>query len=279
MNRRIILAAALVLAAGCGTTTPRATGTATAPGPTVTVTASAEEPTASPANPTTSPGGPTTSPGAPSPGESRLVAGRYQPLWPFSGPAEVRAWQASYRAGGHQPWHLDARRTALAFTRDYLGFRDLDRAMPAKVEGAHARVRVGFLSEERPLPMSAATVHLVRYGQGPDAPWEVVGTDDTTLTLTTPRYGAGVRPPVKVGGRITGVDENIRVKALQPWSERSLGETDGLPAGGDRRPWSTRLSFTARPGQTVTIVAWTGGHIADVELFAVTGVTVSAGRS
>src|SRR5438445_3380981 len=49
----------------------------------------------------TSPPAPTT--GAPPPASTF----RYQPLWPFSGQADAAAWQASYRTGGQQPWHLD----------------------------------------------------------------------------------------------------------------------------------------------------------------------------
>ncbi|MEV5591993.1 hypothetical protein AB0L05_41160, partial [Nonomuraea pusilla] len=213
-------------------------------------------------------------PGTPVPGGGdRLVAGRYQPLWPFSTPDEVRAWQRAYRSGGHQPWHLDPAATALRFTRDHLGFRDLDRAVRTGVEGDHARVHVGQDTEEGRLV--AAVVHLVRYGSGGDAPWEVVGTDDTTLTLTVPRYGAAVRSPLKVGGRITGVDESIRVEVRRPGAAAPAGERCCLPAGGEREPWSTSVTFRAVPGTTVTVVVSTGGHVADVERFAVTGVTVA----
>jgi hypothetical protein len=38
--------------------------------------------------------------------------------------ADAGAWQQSYRAGGHQPWHLDARLTALSFASGFLGRLD-----------------------------------------------------------------------------------------------------------------------------------------------------------
>ena len=59
---------------------------------------------------------------------------RFQPLWPFAGVADAAAWQASYRSGGHQPWHLDPALTALSFTREYLGYRDgrPDRQHPVR---------------------------------------------------------------------------------------------------------------------------------------------------
>src|SRR6266511_2939622 len=40
----------------------------------------------------------------------------FQPLWPFAGTADAAGWQRSYRAGGHQPWHLDPGQTARWFT-------------------------------------------------------------------------------------------------------------------------------------------------------------------
>ena len=40
------------------------------------------------------------------------------------------------------------------------------------------------LDRHRLAPKEAAEIHLVKYGPGRDAPWEVVGTRDTDLTLT-----------------------------------------------------------------------------------------------
>ncbi|TDD41954.1 hypothetical protein E1286_31875 [Nonomuraea terrae] len=201
-----------------------------------------------------------------------LVAGHYQPLWPFSGPEEVAAWQRAHRENGTGAWHLDARRTALAFTRDYLGFAEIDQAVKTVLDGRHARVHVGFRSEEVRRPLVAAVVHLVRYGTGEDAPWEVVGTDDTSFTLTRPSYGATAGSPLTVGGRITGVDESIRIQVLRPGSGGPAGEECCVPAGGEDAPWSARVAYAAVPGRTLTVVASTGGHVATVERFAVTGV-------
>ncbi|MEQ4723636.1 hypothetical protein [Nonomuraea sp. B19D2] len=255
-------------AAGCGDAgAQRATTTATAP-TNATVSTST---TMSPPAPTASPTGST---GASRPRDG-LVAGRYQPLWPFSNPDEVAAWRRAYRKDGRQAWHLDARRTALAFTRDYLGFAEIDRVAKTVEQGAHARVHVAYRGEEGPRPLVAAVVHLVRYGSGRDAPWEVVGTDDTSLSLTRPGYGAAVRSPLTVGGRISGVDESIRVQVRRPGSASPVGETCCVSAGGNNSPWSARVSFTAPPGRTLTIVASTGGHLAAVERFAVTGVTLA----
>ncbi|HET8641085.1 MAG TPA: hypothetical protein VFM37_04060 [Pseudonocardiaceae bacterium] len=195
----------------------------------------------------------------------------YQPLWPFTNPAEVQAWQQAYRSGGHAPWHLDARATALGFTTGYLGFTGINVVVSSSVNGDEALVAVGYPIEGR-APGTAAVLHLARYGAGADRPWEVVGTKDTYLTLTQPRYGAKVSSPMTVGGRITGVDESIRVQVRQPASPAPIGETEGLPAGGENTPWSTTVEYHGATAPALTVVASTGGHYTDVERFAITGV-------
>jgi hypothetical protein len=75
-----------------------------------------------------------------------------------------------------------------------------------------------------------------------------------------------------VGGRLSGVDESIRVQVREISSARPLGTSDLLPAGGIDQPWSVRVTFETGSDPTATVVAWTGGHIAAVERFAVTGV-------
>jgi hypothetical protein len=121
-------------------------------------------------------------------------------------------------------------------------------------------------------PAAAAVIHLVRIGEGPDAPWEVVGTADDLLTLETPAYGSTVRSPVTVGGHISGVDESLSVQARQPSSPAPLGGTSGLPAGGMHTPWETTVSFDGATDPVLTIVVSTGGHYQGVERFAITGV-------
>lgn len=145
----------------------------------------------------------------------------FQPLWPFAGPADAAVWQQRYRSGGHQPWHLDPALTALSFTQGYLGYRDVDQVVSIRILGTEAWIGVG--NSPQPGPTStAALLHLARIGSGSDAPWEVVGTRDTTLSLTTPTYGAKVRSPVTVGGRVTGVDVRCPEFSGQ-WPQVELG--------------------------------------------------------
>ena len=74
------------------------------------------------------------------------------------------------------------------------------------------------------------------------------------------------------GGRITGVDESIRIDVRQPSSAVPIGTYCCVTAGGDRQPWSARVSFRGATDPALTIVASTGGHIQGVERFAITGV-------
>ena len=194
----------------------------------------------------------------------------YPPLWPFSSQAEVDAWRQQHAAQGTQPWHLDAEATALAFTTGYLGFEEIDQVVGSDVRDREAWVSVGY--DAGTGPSTAAVVHLVRFGPGDDAPWEVVGTSDTDLTLETPSYGSQVSSTVTVGGRITGVDESLRVQVRQASSDAPIGEACCLPAGGVDAPWQTTVSFSGANAPALTIVVSTGGHIQGVERFAITAV-------
>jgi hypothetical protein len=195
--------------------------------------------------------------------------GRYQPLWPFASIDEARAWQRSYRSGGHGPWHLSAEQTALAFA-GYLGFTEVDQVTSRTVDDGEAHIGIGSRTAEG--TGTAAVVHLIRIGDGADAPWEVVGTDDSELSLTTPAYGAVVSSPVAVGGRITGVDESLRLAVRQRSSSAPIGRFCCVPAGGFPGQWSAKVPFRGASEPVLTIVVSTGGHVAEVERFAVTGV-------
>lgn len=202
---------------------------------------------------------------APGPGGAPL-------LWPFRNLAEARQWQRDGAPGGHSPWHADAGATALAFTTGYLGLTDIDQVIGTETVGGEARVAVGYLGEGGD-PHPAATIRLIRLGDGEDAPWEVVGTvEDQNFTITAPTPGAPVASPLTVTGLITGVDESIRVEIHQPSSPRPLGETCCEPAGGERSPWRTTVAYEGAADPTLTVVASTGGHLTSVERFVVVGV-------
>lgn len=194
----------------------------------------------------------------------------YLPLWPFATAAQAESWRA---APDGQDWHADAAATALRFTRDFLGYAEIDRTTSTQFAGGEAWVGVGALLPNDQ-PRTAAVVHLARFGDAPDAPWEVVGTRDTILTLDRPAYGSTAGPMIEAGGTISGVDESLRLLVLQSTQTGPLGESCCVPAGGQDQPWSSRVAFTgAQPG-TVVLSVSTGGHVADVESFAITGLRV-----
>jgi hypothetical protein len=246
-------------AAASTSVTPPAASTSI-PTPTATSTSRAPAPATSTANPT-APGTATPTP----------VSFPYVPLWPFASVAAAERWQQEAGSGGHQPWHLDADQVALTFTRTYLGFTEIDRVVHRKVGADDAHISVGYATEGGRTG-TAAVLHLVRIGSGPDRPWEVVGTDDSDFSLTHPRYGSTVTGTVTVGGHISGVDESIRVTARQPAG--TVGSFCCLPAGGGQagQAWAARVRLTDPREGPLTLVASTGGHLLGVERFTITGV-------
>lgn len=198
---------------------------------------------------------------------------RFQPLWPFSSEAEAARWQQARRKSDEPAWQLDADRTALKFTQEFLGYANIDKvvgAAPRALDSGEARIDVGF-DAPNGAPITAAVLHLARIGVGDDAPWEIVGAEGEMLLLDTPGYGAAVTSPLEVSGRITGVDESLTVQVRVKGRAEPAGEVSGIPAGGDNAPWSVQVPFTADPGSVLTVAVSSGGHIAEVEHFAITG--------
>ena len=229
----------------------------------------------SPTSPTspTSPATSVTPSSAPAPTGSPTPAlpPGYLPLYPFSSGAEAAGWEAS-NAGP-----LDPGQTALGFAR-YLGYAGIDEVLAVRSASDGDHVAIGFTVAGAP-PHTAAVVHLVRFGQGDRAPWEVVGTDDTTFTLTSPPYASVLRLPLSTGGTITGVDESITVKVLQPGSAAPVAVSCCHAAGGTGSPWSIVISGPLPNHGNLIIAAATGGHVAQVERFAVTGVRSKPGSA
>ena len=261
-----VTALASLVIAGCGST-GTSTPAASTPGAAGS-SGSAPATTRAPTTPAT-----TQVPATPgSPAYTTGLPAGYLPLFPFASLADVRAWQASYQSGGHQPWHRSPDITATAFAA-FLGYRDVTEVAGSSVSRGDAHVAVGIKLPNGTIS-TAAVIHLVLFGSGRYAPWDVVGTSDTTFTLDQPGYGSTVRSAVTVGGTITGVDESIKVTVHTLSSQGPVGSYCCRAAGGTRSPWSARVSFHAAPGQVITIAAATGGHVAAVERFAVTGARV-----
>jgi hypothetical protein len=194
----------------------------------------------------------------------------YQPLYPFATLADAQAWQ---QAKDSQPWHADASATALSFTSGWLGFTEIDIVTSTRTDADGAHIGVGY-RDPNGAPHTAAVLHLVRFGRDADSPWEIVGSDDdpASFSLDTPAYGAAVRSPMTVGGRIVGVDENIRVTVRHLAGPAPVGTYCCTPAGSTGADWAATVPFTAAAGDVLTIVAQTGGHLQEVERFAIQGV-------
>ncbi|HZM37911.1 MAG TPA: hypothetical protein VFB94_02295 [Acidimicrobiales bacterium] len=194
---------------------------------------------------------------------------RNQPLYPFATAAEAEAWRVD---PSHQPWQADPEATALSFV-DYLGFTDIEVVTSRDVRDRDAWIGVGYTVPPDDHASTAAVIHLQRFGPALDSPWEVVGTRDTDLTLETPRYGATAGPsPLTVGGHITGVDESLRVQVRQLAASDPIGQSCCLPAGGQDSAWETTVSYAPVANQPLLVVVSTGGHLQDVERFAITGL-------
>jgi hypothetical protein len=208
------------------------------------------------------------------PSTAQPTAFPYPPLWPFTSQQEAERWLTDDAARAENPWHGEAVETAVRFSQDFLGFAEIDRAVHVTDEGDEAWVDVGYeIADGR--ERTAAAIHLARFGNSPDAPWEVVGTRDAMLTLDTPAYGSTVAgSAIDAGGTISGVDECVHLAVLQGPTRRALGEFSCLMTGGDHRPWSARVPMDGAAPGVVTLAAWTGGHHAEVEQFAITGLRV-----
>jgi hypothetical protein len=195
----------------------------------------------------------------------------YQPLWPFASQDDADRWLRDGEATGNATWHADPAITALSFAQDFLGFSEIDRSTTVTEHADEAWVGVGYASPSGE-PTTAATIHLARFGTAPNAPWEVVGSRDDTLTLSTPPYGSTVGTEIEAGGTITGVDESLHLQVRQSTEKNALGDYCCVPGGGQSRPWSATFSTSPPQPGALTLVVWTGGHVATVERFAITGL-------
>ena len=218
-------------------------------------------------SPNTSPPTATTPP----PSDSQALPAGYLPLFPFTSAAQVAQWKNSPSFSDY----LDPGRTALDFAL-YLSYPGIDHVVAVRSAPDGDHVSIGFTIPGAP-PHTAAIIHLVRFGHGDAAPWEVVGTDDTTFTLTSPPYGSQPQTPLTVGGSITGVDESITVKAFVPGSGSLVADSCCHPAGGTNSPWTVQIPGPLHNRGILIIAASTGGHITQVERFAVTGVRLASG--
>lgn len=196
----------------------------------------------------------------------------YLSIYPFATVEQARAWQRDYRENGHQPWHLDAGITASSFVDWIGGSGQVDNVLGVREDVHGAHVTLGYHNPNG-VPVAAGVVHLVRVGSGSDAPWEVVGDEQSSsFTLTSPRYGATASSPLHVGGQITGVDESIHLRVTQLSSSAPIGEHCCVAAGGSASPWSATIAYSHATDPVLVVSATTGGHLQKIERFVFTAL-------
>lgn len=72
------------------------------------------------------------------------------------------------------------------------------------------------------------------------------------------------------------MDENLVFVEDGLSSEKALGRSAAIPAGGENAPWRPRVSFSAGTDRVLAFTVFTGGHLSAVERFAITGVRLAA---
>ncbi len=171
----------------------------------------------------------------------------YPAIWPFTTQAQASAWVED---SGSMPWADNGLEVGRHFVREHLGFTQITvtqtcvscDVLALSVSGTSVgelvlgRVGAGF-----------ATGHGTRLFTVTD----VRGTD---LTITTPKAGASVTSPLGVGGRITGVDENVSLRLLSLAGDQLAAA--GAPAGS-AVPWSTTLSWSRQDWSYGSVVGVT----------------------
>ena len=71
--------------------------------------------------------------------------------------------------------------------------------------------------------------------------------------------------PLSVHGRISGVDESIKIHVQQLHASGYLGEFCCVPGGGQDSPWDAVVNYAAPTDPVLIVSASTGGHVRNVE--------------
>jgi hypothetical protein len=176
-------------------------------------------------------------------------------IWPFRSTQEADAWRGS----GTKPWADDPIETARHFVSDYLKLSGVTASIPSSFPApADQRATVQLTADGR----SVGRVQLAAYR--PEGPWTVVTVGGTDLTITSPATNARITSPQRVTGRVTGVDESIRLDLIT-FSGLVIG-TSFAPAGSEV-PWEGELTWTAK--------GWTSGAIVGTTRSPRDGTTVT----
>lgn len=184
------------------------------------------------------------------------TSGGGTPVWPFTTDREAAAWEAAPSA---RPWAADPVQVTQHLLDDYLEVPG--RALP-RVSGSAAVAVVKVFAGNR----TVSDVRLERVGDAA-GPWSVTGASSTDLVLTDPDDGGEVSSPLRVTGRVTGVDQSVHLR-LQ---SRTLLAEAFAPAGRDQ-PWSQALTWSREDWDVAALTAVTFNGKGDLSAVAITAV-------
>ena len=167
-------------------------------------------------------------------------------VYPFSSLSEAESWQREANPGGHQPWHFDAGFIATSFAKA-LGVPQIGQVIKVGEDATGVHVALGFHNPNG-VPVTVWTVHLVRVGSGSGRPWEVVG-DDQSSDFTHDAVLRRVRlvAPACRRSHHRGRREHTCSRSIREFQlARSASAAANQPAVSRRRGPS-RLPSPARP--------------------------------
>jgi len=165
----------------------------------------------------------------------------------------------------------DAEAAALAFVRS-LGLAQIDLVTGTGANGdQQAQVGVGFRDPDG-IERTVAVLRLRQLGSVSPPSWEVVDSaqsTDSRLRLTDPAAGASVHPPLRISGRLSGVDETVQVVVRSLPALTVLGTADAGPITGTDVPWAATVALSAESPGPALIEVITSGSLSPVQSLAV----------
>jgi hypothetical protein len=179
------------------------------------------------------------------------------PVWPFTTDAQAAGWKAD---PGSRTWAADPVKVVAHLMADYL---KLPGQATARINNDTGVAVVEVSAGGRPV----SQVRLERVGRAPDGPWSVTAAFSGDITVSRPKSGDEVTPPLDVQGAVTGVDESVQVRLM---TDVVLAE--GHAPAGNVMPWSQPLRWTSTSWSVAALVTNTYDGKGDLHAVTVTAV-------
>ena len=187
------------------------------------------------------------------------TSGNGVPVWPFTTDAQAADWLADPGARG---WARDPVQVVQHLVDDFL---KLPGGTAVGTAGGGDVQRVVVKIGGRPV----STVQVEQVGRTTSGPWSVTGAASEDVGITAPEADAAVTSPLTVTGRVTGVDESVRVQLLASSGTELAG---GYAPAGAEEPWSLPLRWTSSAWSVGAVVASTANGNGDLRAFGLTPV-------